>query len=220
MIGKLRVLTYFWGYLNRGHSLFRTLEWTLTYCTESSLQFPWNTPPQTWGQIVIHLFITVGVKFRGTSTGKGRQFSTRLKEHQKDVTMVADVTFTRANRKASTTEQHKSAITDHVAQENHITKWDEAKLLDRDSNTFTLTKNSGGHRYSQERGQGNQQQWGLIYYIDHVNDSLLCTISHPWKENNNKFPRKTSQPRHLWSSHQPRWQKLKFVSIQFWICQT
>ena len=39
----------------------------------------------------------------------GRQFGTRLKEHQKNVTTVA-------NRKASTTEPHKSAITDHVAQ--------------------------------------------------------------------------------------------------------
>ena len=69
-----------------------------------------------------------------------------LKEYQKDVTLVADVKFTRVNRKVSTTEQHNLAITDHVAQENHTIKWDEAKLLDRDSNTFTLTKNSGGHR--------------------------------------------------------------------------
>ena len=67
----------------------------------------------------------------------GRQFGTRLKEHQKDVSTVADIKFTRAHRKASTTEQHKSAITDHVAQENHIINWDEAKILDRDSNTFS-----------------------------------------------------------------------------------
>ena len=37
----------------------------------------------------------------------------------------------------STTEQHKSAITDHVAQENHLIDWEETKNIDRDSNPFT-----------------------------------------------------------------------------------
>ena len=50
----------------------------------------------------------------------GRLFGTRLKEHQKDSESIKDTVFTRANRKASTSEQHKSAITDHTAQENHI----------------------------------------------------------------------------------------------------
>ena len=59
------------------------------------------------------------------------------KELHKDVLTLADVKYTRGNRKASSTEQHKSAITDHVVQENHIIKWDEAKILDRDSNTFS-----------------------------------------------------------------------------------
>ena len=148
----------------------------------------------------------------------GRQFGTRLQEHQKDVTTVADVKFTRANRKASTTEQHKSAITDHVAQENHIIKWDEAKILDRDSNTFSRRireaieiRKKGAKAINRDEGS---------FTLDHVYDSLLCTTSHPRKENNNKFPGKSSEPRHLWSSHQPRWRKLKFVSIYFWICQT
>ena len=42
-----------------------------------------------------------------------------------------------AERLASTTEQHKYAIKDHVAQENRLINWDEAKLLDRESATFS-----------------------------------------------------------------------------------
>ena len=122
-------------------------------------------------------------------------FGTWSKEHQKDVNVVADVKYTRANRKASTTEQHKSAITDHVAQENHIIKWDEAKILDRESNTFSRRireaieiRKKGAKAINRDEGS---------FTLDHVYDSLLCTTSHPRKENNNKFPGKSSEPRHL-----------------------
>ena len=67
----------------------------------------------------------------------GRQFEYRLNEHKKDADTVTDRKFTRANRKESTTEYHKSAITDHIAQENHVIDWKGAKILDRDSNVFT-----------------------------------------------------------------------------------
>ncbi|XP_072024912.1 uncharacterized protein [Amphiura filiformis] len=67
----------------------------------------------------------------------GRPFGVRKKEHQKDTEKIATKNFTRASRKLSTTEQHKSAITDHVAQENHVIDWEGAKLLDRDSNAFS-----------------------------------------------------------------------------------
>ena len=40
-------------------------------------------------------------------------------------------------RKSSTTEQHKSPITDHVAQENQIIDWEETKIIDRDSYPYT-----------------------------------------------------------------------------------
>ena len=62
----------------------------------------------------------------------GRQFEIRMKEHQKDTETVTERHFTRGNRKESTTEIHKSAITDHVAQENHVIGWEGARILDRD----------------------------------------------------------------------------------------
>ena len=44
MIGKLRVLTHFWGYLKRGPSLFRTLDYMIC----------WIISPCNGGHIVIH----------------------------------------------------------------------------------------------------------------------------------------------------------------------
>ncbi len=58
----------------------------------------------------------------------GRQFGVRLKEHKKDAESIATRKFTRANRKESTSEFHKSAITDHIAQENHVINWEGAKI--------------------------------------------------------------------------------------------
>ncbi len=66
----------------------------------------------------------------------GRQLGIRITEHQKDTEKIADKKFTRAARKSSTSELHKSAITDHVAQYNHVIDWDEVKILDRDSIAF------------------------------------------------------------------------------------
>ena len=63
----------------------------------------------------------------------GRLFGTRLSEHKKDANKVSDRKFTRSNRKESTTEQHKSAVTDHIAQENHTINWTGAKILDKDT---------------------------------------------------------------------------------------
>ena len=65
----------------------------------------------------------------------GRQLGVRLNEHQKDSEKIADKKFTRATRESSVTEQHKSAITDHVAQDNHLIDWawEETKIIDRDS---------------------------------------------------------------------------------------
>ena len=120
--------------------------------------------------------------------------SVRYESFYNDYVVTLYITFCLI-RKASTTEQHKSAITDHVAQENHIIKWDEAKILDRDSNTFSRRireaieiRKKGVKAINRDEGS---------FTLDHVYDSLLCTTSHPRKENNKKFPGKSSEPRHL-----------------------
>ena len=41
--------------------------------------------------------------------------------------------YTRSTRSSSITEQHKSAITDHVAATNHHINWSDATVIDRES---------------------------------------------------------------------------------------
>ena len=63
-----------------------------------------------------------------------RQFGTRLNEHKLESDKAGETTFTRSKRKESLTEMNKSAITDHVAKENHIIDWENAKILDKEEN--------------------------------------------------------------------------------------
>ena len=58
-----------------------------------------------------------------------RPFGTRLEEQ---AGKAGKSSFTRAKRKESLTEMNKSAITEHVARENHIIDWDNAKILDKE----------------------------------------------------------------------------------------
>jgi len=49
----------------------------------------------------------------------GRNYE-RQEEHRKEVESISNRTFTWADRKSMTAEMNKSAITDHVAKENHV----------------------------------------------------------------------------------------------------
>ena len=46
-------------------------------------------------------------------------------------------TQTRASRARESSVTHKSAITDHVVEENHVTGWDKAKVVDREAQRQT-----------------------------------------------------------------------------------
>ena len=46
-------------------------------------------------------------------------------------------------RKDSVGEIHKSAITDHVAQQNYVINWEEAKVIDQDSDKQTRSIREG-----------------------------------------------------------------------------
>ena len=62
-----------------------------------------------------------------------RALKTRVAEHKKDVQDHEKMkAYTRNSRKESMSERHKSAITDHVLQENHTIKWDKAKMVVRE----------------------------------------------------------------------------------------
>ena len=63
----------------------------------------------------------------------GRQLGTRITEHRKEAEKISDRNFTRSTRRASTNEHHKSAITDHVCQNNHIMNWEASEIVEQES---------------------------------------------------------------------------------------
>ena len=96
----------------------------------------------------------------------GRQLGPRLKEQQKDTEKITDKKFTRATRKLSTTEQYKSAITNHVAQENHVIHLDNTKILNRDSNSFMRKVREAIQ--IRTRGTKAFNRDDRVYSLDHV----------------------------------------------------
>ena len=66
----------------------------------------------------------------------GRQFGVRMAEHRKETEKILDRNFTRATSRASASEYHKSAITDHACQNNHITDWKASEIVEQKSDKF------------------------------------------------------------------------------------
>ena len=57
-----------------------------------------------------------------------------MDEHKDEVVKAGKITYTRSQRSTSLTKYNKSAITDHVARENHVIGWEDTKILERESN--------------------------------------------------------------------------------------
>ncbi len=64
----------------------------------------------------------------------GRKLGTRTKEHRTEVNELPSMSQTRAARKESTSTRHRSAICDHVHQNNHVIDWGEVTTIDREDN--------------------------------------------------------------------------------------
>ena len=68
----------------------------------------------------------------------GREFNTRLKEHRKEVEeLSATRRVTRAERRYSQAEVNKSAVTDHAVGKNHVIDWDNACVVQSESDDRT-----------------------------------------------------------------------------------
>jgi len=61
-----------------------------------------------------------------------RKFGLRVNEHKKEVDSFTAGTQTRASRARESSVTHKSAITDHAVEENHVIDWDKTKVVDRE----------------------------------------------------------------------------------------
>jgi len=67
----------------------------------------------------------------------GRKFGLRIKEHKKKVDSFTSGTHTRASRARESSVTHKSAITDHAVEENHVIDWHKEKVVDREAQRQT-----------------------------------------------------------------------------------
>ena len=100
-----------------------------------------------------------------------RQFHFRLQEHRKEVDDITNKgTRTRSTRKESSSTLHKSAITDHAAQENHLINWEESKIVGREADWKTrIIKEAISIR--KQPGVMNRDEGA--YKLSHGYDSLL-----------------------------------------------
>ena len=105
----------------------------------------------------------------------GRKFGKRLEEHKAEVEKVSEKIATRASRKESITTTHKSAITDHVADKNHVIGWTEAKVIGTEENRYKRwikeaieIRKRGGKTMNRDEGQ---------YQLTHIFDELLVQPS-------------------------------------------
>ena len=88
----------------------------------------------------------------------------------------------RETRKDSVDEIHKSAITDHVAQHNHVIDWEGTKVIDKDSkhtrwiSEATWIRKRGAQVINHDEG---------TYSLSHIYDQLLQRTSLSEIENRN-----------------------------------
>ncbi|XP_070573727.1 uncharacterized protein [Ptychodera flava] len=103
----------------------------------------------------------------------GRSLGVRLKEHKKEVDEISERSFTRATQRRASKEYNKSAITDHVAQNNHIIDWSAAQIIDRESDRLSRQI----REYIHIRGQGasimNRDEGA--YQLQHIYDHHYAT---------------------------------------------
>ena len=108
----------------------------------------------------------------------GRKFGTRLNEHKTEVDRVSKSVFIRASRKESLSTVHKSAVTDHVVEHNHVIGWDRARVIGTEQNRYKRwVKEAMKIRKRRNRDEGQ-------YFLSHVYDELLLEKSLKKKKTN------------------------------------
>ena len=118
----------------------------------------------------------------------GRKFGTRLNEHKTEVDKVSKSLVTRASRKQSLSSVHKSAVTDHVVEKNHVIGWDRAKVIGTEQNRYKRWVKEA-IEIRKRRGATMNRDEGQ-YFLSHVFDELLLEKSPKRRKptGNTKFP--------------------------------
>ena len=97
-------------------------------------------------------------------------FGKRLEEHRVEAEKLSTGIKTRATQKSSQFVVHKSAISDHVVDNNHLIDWDEARIIDKDCDRYkrwikeAIAIRKQGTTMNRAEGQ---------YHLSHEFDDLL-----------------------------------------------
>ena len=124
----------------------------------------------------------------------GRKFGARLDEHKIEVEKVTHNICTRASRKASQSTVHKSAITDHVVDNNHVIDWEGAQIVGRECNKYkrwikeAISIRKAGSTMNRDEGQ---------YHLSHMFDDLLLEKKSIRRLETKKQSRKAVNPPRL-----------------------
>ena len=101
-----------------------------------------------------------------------RLFGTRLKEHKTEAEKASKKAFTRSQRQASISGwDNKSAITDHVAEDNHVIGWEESQIKDREQNR--KRRHIKEAIWIRKRGAKTLNRDEGNYFLPHIYDQLL-----------------------------------------------
>ena len=104
----------------------------------------------------------------------GRCQGLRMEEHRKEAERSQSRPFTRASKSMAVSDIHKSAITDHVAINNHVMDWDNISVLDlEEDRNKRWIKEAIWIRKSapvMNRDEGD-------YQLSHVYDSLITILT-------------------------------------------
>ena len=115
----------------------------------------------------------------------GSLFKTRLNEHKTKAEKISSKSFTRSQRKTSSSEIFKSAISEHVAANNHVIGWDEARVIDLEPDKTTrwlkeaITIRSRGRNTMNKDEGANKLHKIYDQLILNRQSSSVMTSSHP-----------------------------------------
>jgi len=104
----------------------------------------------------------------------------RLHEHRQEVSQCDTWAYTRSTSRSAATKQNKSAVTDHAISLNHVIDWDQAKVIDRESNKMDRWIKEAIHiRKEQDKSMNRDEE---SYQLSHIYDKLFAATTSGGKQ--------------------------------------
>ena len=110
----------------------------------------------------------------------GRLLKTRLNEHRTEAEKISSKSFKPSQRKTSSSEFFKSAISEHVAANNHVIVWDEARVIDLEPNKTTRWLKEAIWIRSRGRNTMNKDEGPTNLTKSMINSSQIGNLQVWW----------------------------------------